>query len=370
MRATLFFLRILILSLVCFPVLAEDTTPAFTEAVSPEKTAGLPQLAAVAAEDRLLIPATPAPVPLIPVAETNPAITAVPGAGQDTTLSNYWMVSSRCSVQNIHERRRGPWGLIVQELHCDGTSRGSSITELSSQLVPGVPVCIFVHGSFVELPNQYVEAAGFYSAVRGRNATPLQMIFFTWPSDGPYSGCFAADVAVRGRQADFNGFHLAYLISQIPESCPICMVGHSHGSRVILSASHLAGGGTIEGYSFPYSTGPQRRMRVVLAAGAMDHHWLNPGQRYECALNRIECLLNLQNRHDLALAAYPLSRPLARRAVARSGFTSRDAELLGWNAAKLRDCDVTDLVGPKHYWPYYYRQPGIVSAMIPYIYFN
>lgn len=364
MRMTVFFLRVLFLSLIAFPVLAGET-----DGISSADQSALSQTAAVTPDETLLLPAAPQPIPLMLAAKPDASPEPVmPAPTPD--LSHYWMASSRCSVQNIHERCRGPWGLGIQELHCDGTSRHSSLAELSAQLVPGIPVCIFVHGSFVELQNQYVEAAGFYSAVRGRNPAPLQMIFFTWPSDGPYTGCFPLDVAVRGRQADFNGFHLAYLISQIPESCPVCLIGHSHGTRVILSATHLAGGGTVEGYAFPYSTGPQRRMRAILAAGAMDHHWLNPGQRYECALNRLECVLNLQNRHDLALAAYPLSRPFARRAVARSGFTSRDSRSLGWNAAKLRDCDVTDLVGPKHYWPYYYRQPGIVSAMTPYLYFQ
>jgi len=357
MRLTVFFLRILFFSVIAGPVFAEGPIPVPTEIAKSQ-----PRVAA-ASEQPLLVPL--APESAVPVPDST-----LSGSVPDACLSNYWMVSTRCSVQSIHKRARGPWGVSVQELHCDGSSRNSNIAELSSQLVPGVPVCIFVHGSFVELQNQYVEAAGFYSCLREGNASPLQMIFFTWPSDGPYTGCFPLDVAVRGRQADFNGFHLAYLLSQIPESCPVCLVGHSHGSRVILSAMHLAGGGTIEGYSFPYSTGASRRLRVILAAGAMDHNWLNPGQQYECALNRVECLLNLQNRHDLALAAYPLSRPFGRRAVARSGFTAHDARALGGNALKLRDCDVTDLVGSKHYWPYYYRQPSIIAAMVPYIYFN
>jgi len=368
MRLTAFLFRILFFSVVAFPVFAEESAyfpPA--EAIAPTQVAPTqvaPTQVAAANDSRQSVSAAVDSNSLHLVAEPN-----VVSSGNDAVLSNYWMASSRQSVQTIHQRCRGPWGLNIQELHCDGTSRNSSVTELSQQLVPGVPVCIFVHGSFVELQNQYVEAAGFYSALRGSNATPLQMIFFTWPSDGPYTGCFPLDVAVRGRQADFNGFHLASLISQIPESCPVCLVGHSHGSRLILSAMHLAGGGTIEGYAFPYSMGANRRYRVILAAGAMDHNWLNPGQHYECALNRIECLLNLQNRHDLALAAFPLSRPFGRRAVARSGFTSRDVRTLGGNAAKLRDCDVTDLVGTKHYWPYYYRQPGIIAAITPYIYF-
>lgn len=357
MSRTVSVIRTLFFLLIAAPAVASEPVALLT----PETQ--VPPLPTLAAEPTLVAPG-------LDGSPVEPAISD-PASGVATQgISSYWMVSSRYSVQNIHQSARGPWGLFVQEIYCNGTLRNSSIEELSRTLIPGIPVCIFVHGSFVELPNQYVEAAGFYSRVQAQSPGPIQMIFFTWPSDGPYSGCFPVDVAVRGRQADFNGFHLAYLLSNIPESCPVCFVGHSHGSRVILSGMHLAGGGTIEGHSFPYSTGPSRRIRVILAAGAMDHHWLNPGQQYECALNRVECLLNLQNRHDLALAAYPLSHLFARRAVARSGFTQHDARKLGYQSLKLRNCDVTHLVGSKHYWPYYYKQPSIVAAMIPYLHFQ
>jgi len=364
MRLTEFIIKVLVLSLIVSPVMAEE--PFLIPAVDlpfPTQTA---QAIPTRATPTLAAPYSTDLVPAMPV-DTEPTFFSELPA---TDFSKYWMVSSRHSVQNIHEIQRGPWGLVVQELHCNGTLLNSSTTELSSKLVPGVPVCIFIHGSFVELPNQYVEAAGFYTHVRSRNAAPLQMIFFTWPSDGPYTGCFPADVAVRGRQADFNSFHLAYLISQIPAECPVTLVGHSHGGRVVMATMHLAGGGTVEGHTFPYSMGANRRYRVILAAGALDHHWLNPGQRYECALNSVECVLNLQNREDVALFAYPLIRPFGRRAIARAGLTNHDTRQLGYNSVKLRDVDVTDYVGHKHYWPNYYKSPNVVSTMLPYIYFQ
>jgi esterase/lipase superfamily enzyme len=246
--------------------------------------------------------------------------------------------------------------------------QGSNLAALSSQLVPGVPVCIFVHGSFVQWESQCREAHSLYVRMRSASSAPLQMIFFTWPSDGPYTYLFPIDAAVRARQADFNGFHLAYLLSQIPESCPVSLIGHSHGTRVVLATMHMAGGGTVEGFGFPYAMGA-RRYRVILAAAAMDHNWLNPGQPFGCALNRVECLLNLRNRHDVPLAFQPLSRPFAHRALARAGFTSHDTSRLGYNAAKIRECDVTHLIGHAHLWPEYYKQGGIIAAMLPYVYF-
>lgn len=313
----------------------------------------------------------PPPAPLDP-SQGEPAAAGpweMAPAEPPVTAPLYWIASSRCSVQNIHERCRGPWGLQVFQRACDGRMHESGIGSLASQLQPGLPVCIVVHGSFVKWEDELKEAHSLSRRLQTASPCPLQIIYFTWPSDGPYTYCMPLDVVVRGRQADFNGFHLAYLISQIPESCPVSMIGHSHGARVVLSAMHLAGGGAIENHRFPYSMGSGRRYRVVLAAGAMDHQWLNPGEQFGCALNPIECLLNLQNQKDLALALYPLHRPCAGRAIARAGITRRDAQRIGYNAVKVRNLDVSDQIGHAHFWPQYYNQPAVIAAMLPYLHF-
>jgi hypothetical protein len=108
----------------------------------------------------------------------------------------------------------------------------------------------------------------------------------------------------------------------------------------------------------------------VLAAAAFDHEWLNPGERYERAVCRAEGILNLQNRHDWALALYPLNRPGAGRALGRSGLTDRDERELGAWSGKVIDVDVTDTVGRKHIWPAYLNQPTIAQAIVPYVFFT
>lgn len=360
-----FLIRILCLSAIAYPVMAEGTDyfPAPAEAIPP---AGL--IAPLQHSNPQID--VPAPALASPAAEElmSPAPAVAPFVG-DACAPNYWIVSSRCRVQHVRQACRGPWGLDVYQRTPDGQLTQSQLPALSSQLVPGIPVCIFVHGSFVEWDSQCREAHSLYLRLRSASSAPLQMIFFTWPSDGPYTYVFPLDVAIRERQADFNGFHLAYLLSQIPESCPVSLIGHSHGARVVLSTLHMAGGGTVEGYTSPCAMGTTRRFRVVLAAAAMDHDELNPGKDFGCALNRVECLLNLRNCKDLPLALQPFSRPFARRALARSGITPHDVSNLGYNAAKIRQCDVAHLVGHAHLWPEYYKQPGIVAAMVPYVYF-
>lgn len=349
MKLLLFVLRVLVLSAIAFPVAAQELPPA-PVLLQPQLAAPLPGVE--------LPPAVLDSVPVVP---------AAPFVG-DATAPNYWIVSSRCSVQSFAEVCRGPWHLDVYQRTPDRQLHHSNLATLTSQLVPGIPVCIFSHGSFVEWESQCRQAHEFYVRIRQSCRGPLQVIFFTWPSEPHSHLTMPFEVNLRGRQADFNGFYLTELISHVPCACPVSLVGHSHGARVILTAMHLAGGGTMEGYASPCSVAGHR-FRVVLAAAAMDHHWLNPGQLFGCALNPVECLLIFRNREDLPLSVYPLSRLFARRALARSGVTPRDADLIGWNSAKIRQCDVTELLGHGHYWPNYYEQPGIIANMVPYVYF-
>lgn len=357
-----FLLRVLVFSALIAPIaLGQDAAPnlllappalplpdeqAETEPPSPNlPNGGLPQQ-----------------VPPLPQSNDQANYAPTPEIG----TGGYWIVSSRCSVQQPWTP--GRWGVDVYQRVGECPLIPADLSALSSQLVPGIPVLIYAHGSFVSWESQCREAHEAYHVFRSI-CRPVQVIFFTWPSQGPHRLLYPIDAAMLGERAEFNGFHLAWLIAHIPETCPICLVGHSHGTRTILSTLHLAGGGTVQGHYFPASLGA-RRYRAVLAAAAIDHHWLNPGQRYGCALHSVECLLNLRNRRDFALAFYPINRPLAHRALARSGFTRRDQAQIGWNLAKIREVDVTLLLGPRHLWPYYYSDPTVASLIRSYAQFG
>lgn len=368
----MFAVRALLLATVFAPVaLGEDRSPGTLPSPLLLRTAPRQIVDAVQDDDEptdsaavlpALVPPAPLPTPIEPV----PTAAAPPAQPAAVAANTYWIVSSRCSVQDVCSP--GPWGLNVYQRVGDCPLIPTDVPSLSSQIVPGVPVLIYVHGSFVEWESQCREAHEAHR-VLSSICQPLQMIFYTWPSTGPHRCLFPLDAAMLGERAEFNGFHLAWLVSQIPDSCPICFLGHSHGSRTVLSAMQLAAGGTIQGHVFTGYMGA-RRYRAVLAAAALDHNWLNPGERYGCALNLLECLLNLKNRHDLALAFYPLNRPFAHRALARSGFTRRDAARIGWNMAKITEVDVTPLLGPRHLWPYYYADPAIDSLIRSYMQFG
>ncbi len=270
-----FCIRVLFLATVANPVLAQTNEPAQSSSIAQSELAGA---------DKSLR--------LVPPAITEPVAEKLANVDEFASYDHqqYWLVSSRRAVQTIHSKNSGPWHLDVHQVQSNGSSPATNVNNLKLQVAPGVPVCIFTHGSFVTWKSNAQQACQAYQRIRRASGNaPLQMVFFSWPSDGPYTFVPQVDVSVRGKRAEFNGFHLATLISCVPESCPVTVIGHSHGTRVTLSAMQLAAGGTVQGHTFTGNVGTQRRMRIVLAAGAVDHNWLNPGQRYGLALNRAEC---------------------------------------------------------------------------------
>lgn len=281
---------------------------------------------------------------------------------------HYWIVSSRCDVQHKRHMHLDDGVLDVYERTGDGQLHYSNMGSLQAGLIPGVPVLVCVHGNWVAWEDECFESHLAYQWFRNSCPNlPLQVVFFTWPSNGHITGILPTDVAIRGKQAEFNGFHVARMMNCIPESCPVTFMGHSFGCRVILSTLHLAGGGAIQGMQFPGAM-TSHRYRAVFAAAAVDHHWMNPGDRYGCALPRTECVVNLRNRKDFALALYPLHRPFAGRALARSGLTRRDTRLLGAESQKVVNIDVTDIEGHNHLWPGYFNSPEIGAAIANVIY--
>ena len=246
----------------------------------------------------------------------------------------------------------------------------STREELLAALSPGIPVCIVVHGSFVGARSLFPDTIGRYKRLlTSANDRPIHFIAAHWPSDPGLLMFPAIQVNELGRRAEYNGIYVAQLINSIPPENPICMIGHSHGCRLIASAIHLLGGGTVCGFSVPDAC-PQRRIRVVFGAAAIDQHWLNPGQRYGCGLRRVECLLNIKNRTDLPLNLYPLGDPFWHRAIGQGGFRPCDFAQMGMQAAKIRQFEVSHLVGTGHEIARYAPHPQIRASYLPYAFFD
>ncbi len=303
-------------------------------------------------------PASPVPdrpsvdVPSIPVPADN----------------GYWIVSTESSPQSFDETLPRFCAQVTR--YEDGSGlRKSSLQELTSSLNPGLPICIMVHGSLVDSPSVLPESQRTWKWLRhGAADRPFHMIYFRWPSYRILSPLVNIDFAVLGRRASRNGFYLAGLIQSLPAESPVALLGHSHGTRVISSALHLMAGGSVENIACQQLHSRHPRIRAVFTASAIDHDWLNPGERFGRALCSTECLLNLKNAHDPALLIYPLRRIASRRALGNTGFTAADRKALGSFSSKVRDIDVSDVIGCRHIWPAYTNQPRLVHQASPWLF--
>ena len=315
------------------------------------------------------------PLPLLPLLPLLPSREIVANdlspTPPVTMTAGYWIVGTQSSPQNFDKSAPVFCPSVTRFDPCTGF-RQANMQELTQALQPHIPVCILSHGSFVGWEDVLTESQETWKWLHHACPShPIQMIYFSWPSDRPvFSPVIQIEVNRLGRRAERNGIYMASLVQQIPPDCPICLIGHSHGTRVIASAFHLLGGGSVDGYLLASGQFPQHRLRAVFAASAMDHKWLNPGQRYERALCPVECVLNLKNSCDPALLVYPLRHPFSSGALGFTGTTRRDRKLLGASGNKMQDLDLTEEIGIGHYWPHYFRRPWLARAIRNYLFFG
>jgi hypothetical protein len=241
----------------------------------------------------------------------------------------------------------------------------------NASLIPGTPVCIVVHGSFTDWKSMSDDCVPLFRWLRCAAPTrAINVVFYTWPSAAPLTYEPHLDVGILGMRASFNGVYLGDLIARVPPGHPICIIGHSHGARMTAAALHVLGGGEVDGTHLTNFPPADQRIRAVLVAGALDHHWLDPGQRFGLALCRTESLLYLRNDHDIVLTFYPLRKVFSRRALGESGLTRRDHERLGYLNSKVVELDVTRIVHTGHVWNNYFTHPELASAIEPFVYFD
>lgn len=280
---------------------------------------------------------------------------------------DYWIVSTRHAKLEVENGQ----GCAYEVTRFDGpNARCSSVDELQASLQPGVPVCLMIHGSFVTYESMLADSARTYRWLReAAPCQPVHIVFYTWASDDE---CLFPHVYVNslGRRASLNGFYLADVVSKISPDHPVCLIGHSHGTRMVAAALHAMAGGDVERRLFANGPQPPRRIRAVLAAAAIDHNWLNPNERYGLALCQAEAVLNLRNCADFPLLFYPLRRPISAPSLAITGLTRQDRrEMACWNP-KIIDYDVTHSVGLGHIWIHYCNHPEIATAIRHYVYFD
>ena len=290
---------------------------------------------------------------------------------------NFWVISSRSCP--LGTKVVNGAGFDYLRYDQDGTPSWGDEKQFHASLTKGAPVCVSVHGSFVDWGD--VATDGVRTAKWLRDASPgrpLNVVVFSWKSTGPFTLSTAPllfsalpqiDAELLGRRSAFIGLYLGRLVADLPVGHPVALIGHSHGCRTVSSALHVLGGGQVQGYVLADRPKHPRRIRAIFAAAAMDHHWLNPDQRYGRAIDVAETVVNLRNHRDTVLKIYPLRHPLSNKALANVGFTVQDRVMMGQRAKRVHELDVSGVVGSNHRWPAYYARPEIARSVVEHVYF-
>jgi len=107
-----------------------------------------------------------------------------------------------------------------------------------------------------------------------------------------------------------------------------------------------------------------------LIAAAIDHDWLNPGERYGRALSPVEGILVLTNPRDGWLQVYPLHTPMkGTQALGLEGLTRRDRRSLGGWADRVQSYDCSEWVGRSHDFATFNGSPGLAEVLRHYVAF-
>jgi hypothetical protein len=177
----------------------------------------------------------------------------------------------------------------------------------------------------------------------------------------------------KGRRSYVAGYHLARFLQAFPTDSRVCLLGQSYGARVSAAALHLLAGGALN----DRRGDPEVRLaslrcdlhlRAVMLAAASDRNWLDPGKRFDRALDGCEAILNLYNRRDEALFLYPfLFQSGHRNAMGRVGLKNQDLARLSARAAKYAEHDVHDILGTEHTLLDAVANPDIARRIAPYV---
>lgn len=212
-----------------------------------------------------------------------------------------WLVSTRHIAQDCH---RGAPQFQLWNCGC-GCWRNSSRTHFAA--CTSRRTCIFVHGNRIEsheAPQLGLDLYRRMSCLRTCRE-PTRFVIWSWPSDrifGPLR-----DARAKAELATCESFHLGRFLQDMPSEEPTSLIGFSYGAQVILSSTHLLGGGCLQCRRLAPADHPPVRPQVVLAASAVDSGWLQPGGSLATALEPIARLTLVSNTNDPVLRRFHIA---------------------------------------------------------------
>jgi len=269
-----------------------------------------------------------------------------------------WLVSARqcCDVMPGVAPH-----LTVQRYDPESHWQPVELEELFQPTSPDQIVVIYVHGNRVSSQAAVPEGLEVYRRLTSgvEDATSVRFVIWSWPSAQVHG--LVRDVRTKAHRTDLAGYCLAWVLTHLPETQRVSLLGYSFGARIASGALHLVGGGELAGRTLPPHPEISHNTRIVMVAGALHNSWLRPGGYHESALSHLDYLLNLYNCCDPVLKRYHL---LYKHSHATAlGFAGMFTGDLGDVAQRIEQQDVCNIVSRSHEVKDYLINPALQDRM-------
>lgn len=267
-----------------------------------------------------------------------------------------WLVSSRCLPDLENCTTLEPVRFQVSRFECPTgwhTSDEAMLNESFASL-PTMRTVVYAHGNWMTADNTVGRGCYVYNRASQRAVEPIRFIIYSWPSQR--DGRPLRDLYEKAERSNTDTYYFAHLLSRVPESSALGILGFSFGGRVVGGGLHLVAGGTLDGRTSPTWSG-QRQIHVSFVAPAFDRTWLAEGREYGLAMHNVEALVNIYNSRDPVLRRFRFidyfSTPIA---AGFSGLADPRATQPLQADARIAQYDCVEAVGTSHDEMNYYRK--------------
>ena len=237
-------------------------------------------------------------------AASNPGIPAPPDRNV-TPSADIWLMDTNWIS------RTNPTPEQFQRMTCQQWKGGRiwenrTLEDFTSTLAPGQPVLIYIHG------NQTDTQEAIWHGLQTLRCLPAmpqaRLVVFDWPAQR-ISPLLRVEFGTKAVYADYQGFYLAQVLSQMSGETPILLVGHSFGCRTVLSALHLMSGGSYAGRTLDLDSTAKPEalnLMLVLVAAATNYTDFVPNGVFSQAPKMAKQIRVVKNPMDPALKFYPM----------------------------------------------------------------
>jgi len=245
----------------------------------------------------------------------------------------------------------------------------STATEFFAGQSPDVINTNYVHGYRVE-PCETIDRGLYVYRLLTSDSCDcspcdrvLRHVIWVWPSDKSDAGGrpikkVVRDVNLKANRAYVDAYYMGWWLSQFHPHTEVNLMGFSYGSRVILGALDLVGGGTWCGRALPLGGhNPSIRADVFAFAAALPCNALSPGGVDQRAANVIDCLVNVYNPRDPVLKRF--SNLVPSDNVCPMGYVGVPASA----RVRYKNVNAARSIGTHHDFMRYVSSPGLMSHM-------